>query len=118
MSEAARGAVAAVEAVVEREEEADAILRQAVAELAQRHGVFVGVRFVEEEELVLGPAAGSPAPVATAVPVRFRDATVAELVTSAALEGDELAAWLRIAELVAPYCLVGWDTGGEGWEPM
>jgi hypothetical protein len=118
VSEVARGAVAAVEAVVEREGEADAILRQAVAELAQRYGAFAGIRFVEEDEMALGPAAGAPAPVATAVPVRFRDAPVAELVTSAALDGDDLAAWQRIAELVAPYCLVGWDTGGEGWEPM
>ena len=117
MSELGSQAVAAVQAVVEQEEEADAILRQAVAELAGRYGTFAGVRFVEEDEMVLGPAAGAPAPVATAGPVRFRDATVAELVTSAALDADDLAAWQRIAELVAPYCLVGWDTGGAGWEP-
>lgn len=117
MSDVAAGAIAAVQAVVEREDEADAILRQVVAELARRYGAFAGVRFVEEDELVLGPAAGAPAAVATAVPVRFRDAAVAELVTSAALDADDVAAWERIAELVAPYCLVGWDTGGEGWEP-
>jgi hypothetical protein len=117
MSDLGSQAVAAVQAVVEREEEADAILRQAVAELAGRYGTFAGIRFVEEDEMVLGPAAGAPAAVATAVPVRFRDATVAELVTSADLDPDDLAAWQRIAELVAPYCLVGWDTGGEGWEP-
>jgi hypothetical protein len=23
----------------------------------------------------------------------------------------------RVADLVADHCLVGWDTGGEMWEP-
>jgi len=113
----ASGAVEAVEGIVTREGEADDILRQTVAALAERYGSFAGVRFVEEGELVLGPAAGAPGGGETAVPVRFKDGVVAELVTTAELDADDRAAWERIALLVSPYCLVGWDTGGEGWEP-
>ena len=32
--------------------------------------------------------------------------------------GPEDDAFLqRVATLVSPYCLVGWDTHGERWEP-
>jgi putative methionine-R-sulfoxide reductase with GAF domain len=32
--------------------------------------------------------------------------------------GDDDRKFLeRVAELLSPYCLVGWDTGGEPWEP-
>ena len=110
-------AIEAVSAIVAREDDADEILRQTVALLAGRHGAFVGVRFVEAGQFVLGPAAGTPAGTKTATPVRFGDRVVAELVTSSDLDGEDRAAWTRIAELVAPYCLVGWDTGGSGWEP-
>jgi hypothetical protein len=111
------GAVEAVERIINREGEADEILRQTVAVLAERYGAFAGVRFVEEDELVLGPAAGTPASDETSIPVRFRDRVVAEFVTSAELHGEDIAAWHRIALLVSPFCLVGWDTGGEGWTP-
>jgi hypothetical protein len=117
VSARATGAVEAVERIVNREGEADEILRQTVAVLAERFGGFAGVRFVEEGDLVLGPAAGTPGGDETAVQVRFRDGVVAELVTTAALDADDRAAWERVATLVSPYCLVGWDTGGEGWEP-
>jgi putative methionine-R-sulfoxide reductase with GAF domain len=117
VTDRATGAVEAVVRIIDREDDADEILRQTVAELADRYSAFAGVRFVEEGELVLGPAAGAPGGEETAVAVRFNDQVVAELVTSALLEGAERAAWDRIAELVSPYCLVGWDTGGEGWEP-
>jgi hypothetical protein len=33
--------------------------------------------------------------------------------TSDAVEGE----LNRAAALLAPYCLVGWDTGGEEWVP-
>jgi hypothetical protein len=113
----AAAAVEDVERIVEREEEADEILRQTVAALAERFASFAGIRFVEEGALVLGPAAGRPGGEEAAIAVRFRDQEVAELVTTAALDDDDRAAWERIAALVSPYCLVGWDTGGGGWEP-
>ena len=113
-----RRRVEAVERIVEREGEADEILRGVVAELAERYEAFAGVRFVEEGELVLGPAAGRPGGEETsgARPVPRRGGGRARS-TTAELHGEDIAAWSRIAELVSPYCLVGWDTGGEGWEP-
>ena len=35
----------------------------------------------------------------------------------AAFGEDDRVFLERVAELVSPYCLVGWDTGGEAWEP-
>jgi putative methionine-R-sulfoxide reductase with GAF domain len=32
--------------------------------------------------------------------------------------GDEDRLFLeQVAKLISPHCLVGWDTGGEAWEP-
>jgi len=109
--------VEAVERIMNREGEADAILRGTVAVLAERFGCFVGIRFVEDDDVRLGPAAGPPAPVVTEVPVVYRGITVAEIVTDAALDRRDRATFTRIATIVSPFCLVGWDTGGEAWEP-
>ena len=111
------GAIEAVERIMNREEEADAILRGVVAVLAERFDAFVGIRFVEDDDVQLGPAAGAPAPIATEIPVAYRGTTVAEIVTDATLDRRDRDAFGRIATLVSPFCLVGWDTGGEAWEP-
>jgi hypothetical protein len=110
------GAIEAVERILNREGEADAILRATVAVLAERFGCFVGVRFVEDDSEVLGPAAGPPGPIATEIPVQYRGTTVAEIVTDAALDRRDRDAFSRIATIVSPYCLVGWDTGGVDWD--
>jgi hypothetical protein len=34
-----------------------------------------------------------------------------------ALSDDDPGLAARVAELVGPYVLVGWDTGGETWDP-
>ena len=55
------------------------------------------------------------------VPVRYEDIVVAEI----DIDSDEPAAFgeadreflERVAELLSPHCLLGWDTGGEPWEP-
>jgi len=55
------------------------------------------------------------------VPVRYDDIVVAEI----DIDSDEQAAFgeadreflERVAEQLAPSCLLGWDTGGEPWEP-
>ena len=55
------------------------------------------------------------------VPVRYDDIVVAEI----DIDSDEPAAFgdadrgflERVAELLSPHCLLGWDTGGEPWEP-
>ena len=110
------GAIEAVERILNREGEADVILRSTVAVLAERFAAAVGLRFVEEGELVLGPAVGTPTGAGT-VPVRYGGRVVAEFVTDLVLDGADLAAFERVATLVSPYCLVGWDTGGESWDP-
>jgi hypothetical protein len=95
--------------------DADEQLRQTVSELAAREGCgWAGIYFVEEDELVLGPEAGTPDPARrTTVPVVWRDTRVAELAVDGAIEAAELEA---VAGRIADLCLVGWDTGGETWE--
>ncbi len=96
--------------------DADDQLRARVAELAAGAGrTWAGVFFVEGDELVLGPEAGTPDPARrVSVPVVWRDTRVAEL----AVDGDVDPAQLEtVAAEIAELCLVGWDTGGEEWEP-
>jgi hypothetical protein len=96
--------------------DADDQLRATVAELAARDDCsWAGVFFVEGDELVLGPEAGTPDPQRrVTVPVVWRDTRVAEL----AADGDVSAAQLEsLAAEIADLCLVGWDTSGEAWQP-
>jgi hypothetical protein len=95
--------------------DADDQLRTTVAELAARDDcVWAGIYFVEGDELVLGPEAGTPDSARrTSVPVSWREARVAVLAADGTVteaELDELAAG------IADLCLVGWDTGGELWQ--
>ncbi|HLX32687.1 MAG TPA: hypothetical protein VKR79_07950 [Gaiellaceae bacterium] len=95
--------------------DADDQLRAAVAELAARDGCsWAGIFFVEGDDLVLGPEAGTPdAGRRVAVPVTWHDTRVAEL----AADGEVTTAHLEaVAAEIADLCLVGWDTGGEDWE--
>jgi hypothetical protein len=96
--------------------DADDELRTTVAELAARDGyAWAGVFFVEGDELVLGPQAGSPKPERrTAVPVVWRDTRVAELAADGDVDPSHLES---VAAEIADLCLVGWDTSGEEWEP-
>src|SRR5207248_4928816 len=66
--------------------DADDLLRRAVAELAARDDCsWAGIYFVVEDNLVLGPEAGTPgSDRRTAVPVLWRETRVAEL----AADGD------------------------------
>ena len=95
--------------------DADEQLRQAVSELAARDDcAWAGIYFVEEDQLVLGPEAGTPDQARrTTVPVLWRDTRVAELAADGTVEPPELEA---VATRIADLCLVGWDTGGEAWE--
>jgi hypothetical protein len=96
-------------------DDADDLLRQAVAGLAAREDCsWAGIFFVEEDELVLGPEAGTPDPRRrTTVPVLWRETRVAELAADGAVDAAELE---RVATAIADLCLVGWDTGGEVWQ--
>jgi hypothetical protein len=101
--------------IVAGEGEADEILRTVVRELVERGAAsWAGIFFVEGDELVLGPEAGTPAPATrTQAPVTYLGARVAELAADGCGNPEFLE---RVADLVAEWCLVGWDTGGVPWD--
>jgi putative methionine-R-sulfoxide reductase with GAF domain len=106
-----------IEQIVAGGSDADDVLRDVVAALQQRYA-WVGISFVEEGELVLGPSQGERTGDPVTIPISYENNVVAELGVTAAELNDEDRAWLdRVAELIAPYCLVGWDTGGQEWSP-
>jgi len=105
-----------VEAIVDAGGDADDILRRVVEALAARHQ-WAGIFFVEGDALVLGPHAGTPDESRrTQVPVTWQGDRIAELTIDGASEEDRRHLE-RAADLIAGHCLVGWDTGGEEWEP-
>ena len=113
------GALEAIDRILNRGGDADEVLRQVIAAL---HGLddysWVGISFVEEGELVLGPAQGERTAEPTAIPISYENNVVAELgVVAEELNTDERIFLERVARLISPYCLVGWDTGGESWSP-
>ena len=112
------GALEAVDRILDSGGDADDVLRNVVAALHERAGyAWAGILFVDEGELVLGPHAGRPDEQRrTNVPVFWHGERVAELAVDDAPEEDRMFLE-RVAVLVAGYCLVGWDTGGESWEP-
>jgi hypothetical protein len=92
------------------------VLRHVVDALHDRGGyAWVGLFFVEEGALTLGPEAGEQDEAArTRVPVLWQGVEVAELAVDGA--PADLESLERVAALVSGHCLVGWDTGGEPWE--
>jgi putative methionine-R-sulfoxide reductase with GAF domain len=156
-------ALETVEGVVHEQTEADEVLRQAVDILYERfdHYSWVGIYFVEEGDLVLGPWRGPQATEHVRIPIgqgvcgaaaasgrteRVDDvdaderylacfpSTRSEIVVPIVYEGqvvgeididsdtpaafgDENRTFLeRVATLISPHSLVGWDTGGVPWQ--
>ena len=96
--------------------EADDVLRGAVAVLVDEPGIsYAEIAFLEEGRLVGGPQAGDPDEGRRLrVPVTYQGSQVGEL----RVDGDADDALLaRVAELVSAHVLIGWDTGGERWQP-
>lgn len=110
------GASDAIDRVVNRGGEADDVLREVVTILHERLGRFVRISFVEADALSPGPAAGDETET-TSFPIEFERRRVAELEVGGEPTDDERALLERVATLVSPYALVGWDTGGEEWTP-
>ena len=157
------GALEAVDRIVNRESEADEVLRQTVEVLHDRfeHYSWVGIYRVEEDHLVLGPWKGPQATehvriaigqgvcgAAAAsgqtevvddvnaderylscfpstrseivVPIVYEGKVVGEIdidSDSPAVFGAEDRTLLeRVAVLISPHSLVGWDTGGVPWQ--
>ena len=102
--------------ILDRGGDADDALRQVVSRLAERPDVsWAGIAFVEEGALHVGPAAGREDEAARVrADVSFQDAKVGELWVDGALPQRDLES---IAALIAPLVLIGWDTGGEAWDP-
>jgi len=107
----------AIEQIIARGCDADEVLRDVVASLHTDAGYpWAGISFVEGDALVLGPHAGAPGTTRTTTPVTWQGESIAELAIDDAPEEDRKFLE-RVAALVADHCLVGWDTGGESWEP-
>jgi putative methionine-R-sulfoxide reductase with GAF domain len=113
-------ALASIEAIVEHGGDADDILRAVVATLHEQAGYpWAAIFFVEDGVLAIGPHAGTAALTdenRTTVPVVWQASRVAELAVDDAPE-ENRRFLERVADLVSTHCLVGWDTGGESWEP-
>ena len=163
-TQAIRGALEAVDRIVNRGGDVDDVLREVVETLHARFGHYswVGIYFVEGDELVLGPWRGPQAtehvriPIGQGicgaaaasgrtevvddvqtdsrylacfastrseivVPIVYEGAVVGEIDIDsdepAAFDEDDRAFLERVATLISPHCLVGWDTGGERWQP-
>ena len=111
------GALDAIDRILNRGGDADDVLRDVVRILPQHvpELVWAGVYFEERDRLVAGPASGEPDESRRVhVPVSYRGERVGEL----AVDGAASAAFLeRVATLISAHVLIGWDTGGERWEP-
>ena len=109
----------AVERILGRDGDADDVLREVVDALrAEGEFDWVGISFFEKGAFVLGPSSGESAGEPARVPISYDGNVVAELGVGAPdLSAEDRALLERVAELLAPYCLVAWDTGGEAWTP-
>jgi putative methionine-R-sulfoxide reductase with GAF domain len=110
------GAAEQVQEILSRGGDADDVLREVVSTLAETPGVsWAGIAFVEDGALRLGPAAGrEDERRRMRAAVSFQGSTVGELWLDGAVGVDDLD---RVASLIASLVLIGWDTGGEAWEP-
>jgi putative methionine-R-sulfoxide reductase with GAF domain len=109
-------ALEAIDRILNRAGDADDVLRAVVTALAEEPTIsWAGILFLESGGLVLGPEAGTADEERRiSVPVVYQGESVGEL----AVDGKaELAFLERIATLVSAHVLLGWDTGGETWEP-
>lgn len=105
-----------LERILEDGGDADDVLRAVVDALAGEDEIsWAGVFFLEQGSLVLGPQAGTPDESRRlSVPVTYRGERVGELAADGEADQGLLE---RVAALVAAHVLLGWDTGGETWEP-
>jgi putative methionine-R-sulfoxide reductase with GAF domain len=109
-------ALEALDRILNRGGDADDVLRTSVEVLAAEPDIsWAGIAFSEGDALVVGPQAGEPdEPRRQRVPITFQGSAIGELW----VDGEAERAFLeRVAVLVSAYVLIGWDTGGEPWEP-
>lgn len=116
-ADAYRGALDAVERILNRGGDADDVLRATVQTVHERlpHFARVGIAFMEDGRFVLGPEAGAGAGEEVRTLVTFEGAPVAEVIVQRTDARDDGPFLERLATLISPYCLVGWDTQGVPW---
>ena len=108
--------LAAIETALASAGEPDDALREVVRLLAAEPEIaWAGIAFLENGELVIGPSAGTPDPGRRArVTLRYKEQPVGELLVDGTPNRSELEA---VAARLGEHVLLGWDTGGETWEP-
>jgi putative methionine-R-sulfoxide reductase with GAF domain len=134
------GALEAIEAILASEPEPDVVLRQTIAALAERlpRYTWAGLFLLEDGALALGPSTAPSegayvdlarasaasndrerSATGIAVPVRFAEHVVGVIVVRSgepdSIRRDDEIFLDRVAALISPHCLVGWDTGGATW---
>jgi hypothetical protein len=105
-----------LDGLLARSEDADEALRETVRLLAAEPDVsWAAVAFSDEGALTVGPAAGTPNEARRVrTPVVFQGETVGELWVDGDTDQELLA---QVADRISAHVLIGWDTGGEAWEP-
>ncbi len=112
MSEHSR-ALEALDRILNRGGDADDVLREVVRVLGERYD-YVAIRLLEGDDLGAGPSVGARTAETSTWPIVFQGRRVAELeVAPVGQEDEEFLE--RVATIVSPYALVGWDTGGVPW---
>lgn len=105
-----------IERLVALATDADDVLRAVVSELVREPSIeWAGIQFLDEGAPVGGPETGTPEPARRlTVPVIYQGTPVGELAADGEADRSLLEA---TAELIATHVLLGWDTGGQVWEP-
>ncbi len=113
-----RRTLEALDRILNRGGDADDVLRDVVRTLGALYD-SVAIAFVEDGELAVGPTHGErPEEGALATfPIVFDGSPVGELQVAPA-PADDHRFLERVALIVSPYCLVGWDTGGIAWDEL
>jgi hypothetical protein len=115
-ADARRGAIDAVDRILNRGGDADDVLRAVVGALVERGGCrWAGILFAEGGDFVVGPQAGEPDEARRVnVPIVYHGDQVGVL---SADRAPDLELLERVAVLVSAHVLLGWDTDGETWTP-
>jgi len=110
------GPLAEIERLLAAAEDADDVLRGTVSALVAEPGiVWAGIGFSEEGEIALGLSEGTADDARrTRVSIVYQDGVVGELWADGEVDTALLE---QVAARIAPQVLIGWDTGGETWEP-
>jgi hypothetical protein len=100
-----RGALEALERVLNRGGEPDEVLQEVVAVLGRLYN-RVAVRVIRDEELVDGPSSGNPLGTSSSWDVYLAETKVGEIEVGPASDEDD-AFMTRVATIVSPYFRAG-----------